>query len=133
PAHAMNAIAANALLKLLEEPPPNTVFLLVADAPDRLLPTLVSRCRRLALPAPDVARSLQWLVDNGVDDAENHLAASGGAPLAALRKVEAGEPAVPRWLQEWVQACAQNRGSTVIARTVDELEKIAPANWLDAL
>jgi DNA polymerase-3 subunit delta' len=39
--------AANALLKMLEEPPPNTLFLLVSHAPGRLLPTIRSRCRRL--------------------------------------------------------------------------------------
>lgn len=39
--------SANALLKMLEEPPANTVFLLVAHAPGRLLPTIRSRCRRL--------------------------------------------------------------------------------------
>ena len=41
---------ANALLKNLEEPPPNTVFLLVSHAPERLLPTIRSRCRLLRLP-----------------------------------------------------------------------------------
>jgi DNA polymerase III subunit delta' len=39
--------AANALLKMLEEPPANTLFLLVSHAPGRLLPTIRSRCRRL--------------------------------------------------------------------------------------
>lgn len=43
--------AANALLKMLEEPPPNTVFLLVSHAPGRLLPTIRSRCRRLGFHA----------------------------------------------------------------------------------
>lgn len=43
--------AANALLKMLEEPPPNTVFFLVSHAPGRLLPTIRSRCRRLELHA----------------------------------------------------------------------------------
>ena len=38
---------ANALLKMLEEPPPNTLFFLVSHAPGRLLPTIRSRCRRL--------------------------------------------------------------------------------------
>ena len=42
---------ANALLKNLEEPPPNTVFLLVSHAPERLLPTIRSRCRLLRLVA----------------------------------------------------------------------------------
>ena len=45
----MNRNAANAVLKILEEPPPNAVLLIVAHAPGRLLPTIRSRCRRLAL------------------------------------------------------------------------------------
>jgi DNA polymerase-3 subunit delta' len=48
-ADEMNANAANALLKSLEEPPPRTLFLLVASAPGRLLPTIRSRCRTLPL------------------------------------------------------------------------------------
>lgn len=54
----MNRNAANALLKLLEEPPPRSILLLVAHAPGRLLPTIRSRCRRLVLrplPETDVA------------------------------------------------------------------------------
>jgi DNA polymerase-3 subunit delta' len=43
----INKEASNALLKMLEEPPPNTVFFLVSHAPGRLLPTIRSRCRRL--------------------------------------------------------------------------------------
>jgi DNA polymerase-3 subunit delta' len=45
--------AANALLKMLEEPPPNTLFFLVSHAPGRLLPTIRSRCRRLHFDALD--------------------------------------------------------------------------------
>jgi DNA polymerase-3 subunit delta' len=46
---------ANALLKMLEEPPPNTIFFLVSHAPGRLLPTIRSRCRRLDFQALDDA------------------------------------------------------------------------------
>src|SRR4051794_21162560 len=46
---------ANALLKMLEEPPPNTLFFLVSHAPGRLLPTIRSRCRRLDFQALDNA------------------------------------------------------------------------------
>lgn len=42
--------AANAFLKTLEEPPSKTLFLLLTDAPDAMLPTIVSRCRRINLP-----------------------------------------------------------------------------------
>lgn len=45
----MNISAANALLKILEEPPKNSVFLLISHSPGRLLPTIRSRCRKLML------------------------------------------------------------------------------------
>lgn len=48
-ADEMNRNSANAVLKILEEPPPNAVLLIVSHAPGRLLPTIRSRCRRLAL------------------------------------------------------------------------------------
>ncbi len=48
-ADEMNRNSANAVLKILEEPPPNAVLLIVAHTPGRLLPTIRSRCRRLAL------------------------------------------------------------------------------------
>ncbi|OYY46175.1 MAG: hypothetical protein B7Y08_03300 [Rhodospirillales bacterium 24-66-33] len=48
-ADEMNRNSANAVLKILEEPPPNAVLLIVAHAPGRLLPTIRSRCRRLAM------------------------------------------------------------------------------------
>src|SRR5207237_1129040 len=52
PAEAMNPPAANALLKTLEEPPAQTYLLLVSHQPERLAPTIVSRCLRLAVPEP---------------------------------------------------------------------------------
>jgi DNA polymerase-3 subunit delta' len=45
----LTASSANALLKLIEEPPPKSIFLVVSHAPQRVLPTIRSRCRRLAL------------------------------------------------------------------------------------
>lgn len=84
PAEALNAASANALLKTLEEPPAGTVFLLVTDRIDRLLPTILSRCRKFPMTAPDHAVALQWLEGQGVVQAERLLAEQGGAPLAAL-------------------------------------------------
>lgn len=60
----LNLASANALLKVIEEPPPRSLFLIVSHAPGRLLPTIRSRCRRLALaalPAGEVARVLRSL------------------------------------------------------------------------
>ncbi len=90
PAEAMNSTSANALLKTLEEPPPDTVFLLVSNSPDRLLPTILSRCRQFALPMPSHAQALAWLEAQKVTNAETWLAEQGGAPLTALALAGAG-------------------------------------------
>ncbi len=84
PAEAMNAIAANTLLKMLEEPPSATVFVLVADALDDVLPTIRSRCVLVQVPLPAPAVCLRWLSEQGVSDPEPALALASGAPLAAL-------------------------------------------------
>jgi DNA polymerase-3 subunit delta' len=90
PAEALNMPASNALLKTLEEPPPGTVFLLASNSLDRLLPTILSRCRKFALPMPGHDEALAWLKEQGVQDADSWLREQGGAPLAALAEAEAG-------------------------------------------
>jgi DNA polymerase-3 subunit delta' len=84
PAEALNTPASNALLKTLEEPPPGTVFLLASNSLERLLPTILSRCRKFGLPMPDHAAALAWLKEQGLADADSWLREQGGAPLAAL-------------------------------------------------
>ncbi|HEV3106102.1 MAG TPA: DNA polymerase III subunit delta', partial [Trinickia sp.] len=84
PAEALNAAAANALLKTLEEPPAGVVFLLVSARIDRLLPTIISRCRQWPMSTPSPERARAWLGEQGVADAQALLAEAGGAPLAAL-------------------------------------------------
>lgn len=133
PAQALNVISANALLKLLEEPPAGTVFLLVADNLDRLLPTLVSRCRRLPMAPPPAETATHWLAAAGVAAAGDYLAAAGGAPLAALDAATGGQAASPEWLGRWVEACASGQAQARLGRWVDELEKTPPAIWLDML
>jgi DNA polymerase-3 subunit delta' len=83
PAEAMQPASANALLKTLEEPPPHTLIVLVSDRPARLLPTILSRCRRLALRIPPRAEALAWLRAEGVERPEAALDGAGGAPLLA--------------------------------------------------
>ncbi|OQW40465.1 MAG: DNA polymerase III subunit delta' [Proteobacteria bacterium SG_bin4] len=85
PAEAMNTAAANALLKKLEEPPPDVLFLLVTHQAQHLLPTIRSRCQQLTMPAPDITASLTWLRQQGINDAEQYLAAAGYSPLLALQ------------------------------------------------
>lgn len=61
PAHKLNTNAANALLKTLEEPPANTLFLLLAHDVRQILPTIVSRCQRINAPAPTLDAAVNYL------------------------------------------------------------------------
>ncbi|HEX5392079.1 MAG TPA: DNA polymerase III subunit delta' [Rhodocyclaceae bacterium] len=90
PAEAMNVAAANALLKVLEEPPPNVHFLMVSSKWRSLLPTLISRCRRITFGVPETAAAVAWLQEQGVKDAEQNLRLAGGSPLTALQQAEKG-------------------------------------------
>ena len=90
PADAMNATSANALLKTLEEPASGTKLLLCVDDPERLLPTVRSRCQRVRLAPPDLATAEAWLTKQGVAGGAALLRASGGEPLAAKALVDEG-------------------------------------------
>ncbi len=88
PAEFMHPAAANALLKTLEEPPARVLLLLVSHQSGRLLPTVISRCRKVAIPLPKRDPALVWLRAAGIDAPEALLAEAGGAPLAALGYAE---------------------------------------------
>jgi len=90
PAEAMNAFTANALLKLLEEPPRDTHLLLVSAVPRRLLPTLRSRCQQLALPNPSPQAAAQWLAGQGAQGCDELLSLLGGSPLEVARLAALG-------------------------------------------
>ncbi len=83
PAEAMQAESANSILKILEEPPVNTLFLLITDHPKNLLPTIRSRTRLLPFHMPAPEQSLAWLEAQGVKNAGDALALCAGAPLHA--------------------------------------------------
>jgi DNA polymerase-3 subunit delta' len=81
-AEAMNAAAANALLKILEEPPSSVYFILVSSKQKSLLPTLRSRCRVIAFGPPDAVAAVAWLAEAGLENqAARYLKLAGGAPL----------------------------------------------------
>ena len=108
----LNANSANALLKVLEEPPARSLFLLVSNAPGRVLPTIQSRCRRLnlrALAVDDVVRAVADAAeiepgDKGLKEAANLAEGSvarallllGGETLGLQHKTEALLKALPQ-------------------------------------
>jgi DNA polymerase-3 subunit delta' len=132
PAEALTTISGNALLKVLEEPPPSTVFLLVADAPDRLLPTLLSRCRRLALPTPSHVEAMRWLAEQGIKSPQEWLSAFGGAPVQALRAAQSEGRPCPIWLEGLMQSLQAARAIDLGA-LADTVAKLPTPSWLDAL
>ena len=90
-ADEMNASAANALLKLLEEPPANATLLLVSHQPARLLPTIRSRCRELRLVplAPEAIAAALAQAEQPVEgDAAALAELSGGSVGEAIRLVQ---------------------------------------------
>jgi len=91
-ADEMNQNSANALLKVLEEPPPRAVLLLVCSSPGRLLPTIRSRCRRLRLGQLDDAvmhTLLRQYLPNLTDDERGRLVTlAEGSPGRALMMAE---------------------------------------------
>lgn len=118
PAEAMNANAANALLKTLEEPRAGATLVLVSAAPSRLPATVRSRCQRLVANAPARAQCLSWLREQGGErDWEAVLEVIGAAPLDALR-VDAA--ALVKLREETGRALEQAvRGTMDIPRTSD--------------
>lgn len=112
PAEAMNRSTANSLLKSLEEPAPDTLFLLVSNEPMRLLPTIRSRCQVMPVPIPAQAAALATLKAEKVDAAEEWLALAGGSPLLALDLAQSGQGA---WLDTLRQRLASGANLDALA------------------
>ena len=90
----LEASGANALLKMLEEPPPNSLFFLVSHAPGRLLPTIRSRCRRLDFQKLDDDAMTSILAEHAPDlgaaERKRIIAMSFGSAGRALSFAELG-------------------------------------------
>ncbi|TDO12623.1 DNA polymerase III subunit delta' [Halomonas ventosae] len=115
PAEAMNVAASNALLKSLEEPGERTLFVLLADIPSRLLPTIRSRCQHWNLAVPAEADCRDWLAERLGDeqDARFWFRVAGGLPLRALELAEPQSRALRQQLLETFEALV--RGAEPVA------------------
>jgi len=111
PAEAMNASAANALLKALEEPAPETYLILVCHRLHGLPATIRSRCQMLRLPAPDRAQALDWLepLAGGPERSAQLLEVAGDRPLLARELLEGEAAERLAGLQDALLALAEGR------------------------
>ena len=119
-ADEMNANAANALLKTLEEPPPGALLVLVTHAPGRLLPTIRSRCRRVDL-GPVEADILS--AATGISDPAL-LGLARGAPGRAIALRGAGAASLYRDLSAWLSMLPKpsRKGAQQLAATAGKVE-----------
>ncbi|WP_375753377.1 DNA polymerase III subunit delta' [Vibrio sp. HN007] len=92
PAESMNESASNALLKTLEAPPENCVFLLLSNNRNKLLATIISRCQIWDIAEPDIDVTYDWLKSNCDQPVSyNGIRLSRGAPLEALSFFKEGD------------------------------------------
>lgn len=115
----------NKLLKLIEEPPPNTLFILVAENESLILPTIVSRCQLIRIPALEVKDVEQALINrNKVAAAAARQAASvsEGNYREALQIVQNAEEDWQSLLREWLNAMLKT-GPIAQTKWVEEISK----------
>jgi len=130
PANDMTVNAANSLLKTLEEPPGDTLLILVADRIGKLPATIFSRCQRIDLAVPAESTALQWL-DRLQPGAAwiDALRMSGGAPLAAIAALDDLETSAG--MGRDLQVLGSGRGSAIeIAGRWAKLDPGFVLNWL---
>ena len=126
PAERMNDVAANTLLKTLEEPPGQARFVLACSEPEALLATIRSRCQAVPMRLPPADLATEWLTQHGLADPAVLLAATGGQPQEALDWAAQGLDAA-LWLR--IPALVRQGDHRPLAllplpRVVDALQKL---------
>ncbi|WP_291725934.1 ATP-binding protein [Bernardetia sp.] len=103
----MNASAANALLKGLEEPPKKTIFLLVSEKTDKILSTILSRCQLIQVPRYSDAEVKEYLISQNIKENE----AAEIAPLVdgnlneAMKLSKHTQNKNQEWFRDWMRLC----------------------------
>jgi DNA polymerase III subunit delta' len=136
PADSMNRFSANALLKTLEEPPQGTLLILVASQPSRLPATILSRCQRVRVRAPEPAEAIAWLeATRGPGDWGRMLAVLGPAPMAAAAADPAAVVEIAAEVRRGLEEAAAGGSDPVAtaerwARSELPLRLTCVENWL---
>ena len=130
-AEKMNVEASNKLLKLLEEPPQKTVFLLICEDEKAILQTILSRCQILhfnQLSDHDITEGLTKLDDSVPADSIRYAKQAQGNYNKALKLFYKEEEELPfeKWFVEWVRAAFRaNKNAKVISNLIAWSEEIA--------
>ena len=115
----------NKLLKLIEEPPPNTLFILVAENEELILPTILSRCQLVKIPAledEDIERSLIIRAKASEEVAKQIAAISEGNYREAIQLLQHADEDWHSLLKEWLNAMLK-KGPAAQVLFVEEMSK----------
>lgn len=117
----MNPSSANAILKVLEEPPAQTIYLLVSYSYDSLLATITSRTQLIVVPPNKQTEIKDFLIDSGADEskAENAAMLSEGRIGAALDLTEEESNQEYQSFQKWMLECWNKDLTSLIRRSED--------------
>lgn len=113
----MHPTAANGILKILEEPPENTVFILVTDNADKLLPTITSRTQRVTIPSFEDKAIIDLLVTKfGIDESQASTIApmADGDINAALKMANSMEDDSHDFFANWMRSCFKKDLATLV-------------------
>ena len=115
----------NKLLKLIEEPPPNTLFILVAENETMLLPTIVSRCQMIKIPMLESADIEKALIDNKIDPikARQVAATAEGNYREALQLLQHAEEDWQGILRDWLNSIIKT-GPIAQTKWVEETSRL---------
>ena len=116
----------NKLLKLIEEPPPNTLFILVAENESLILPTIVSRCQLIKIPALETDRIEKALIERNKTEAvkaRQMASVSEGNYREALQLVQHAEEDWQSLLRDWLNAIMKT-GPIAQTKWVEEISKL---------
>jgi DNA polymerase III subunit delta' len=123
----MNASSSNAILKILEEPPEKTLFLLVSDQSDRLLTTIISRTQRITIPAFSDKDVRTFLGDHqiSVSTASQIAFLCDGNLAEALKLAQENDDDRSGWFAAWMRSCYKYDLSHLVklADTYDGMSK----------
>jgi len=131
----MRTEAANAFLKLLEEPPPNTVFMLTAPSPEQVLPTIQSRCQSTFFPPLEESTIVNYLIDfHQTDENTAYKAAflAQGNLNEAVRLKDEDTHIFDEIAQNWLRACYAVKMSDMhsISENISKLSRETQKNFL---
>ncbi len=115
----------NKLLKLIEEPPANTLFLLVAENESLILPTILSRCQLVKVPAltdTDISHYLETTAQLPAAEARQLAVISEGNIREALQQLKNADGDFQQQVREWLNALLKN-GPIALVKWIEETSK----------